>query len=233
MKLQLIFFICALLLISCTQAPSPEITSENSPALQNQATAQPSSSPPSQLPSEISSLISKGKSVTSLEYRYDSGNSQVIQVLFKDTKIRKISPLSTKTYKEEDYYTEIYLDRSEQKAYAACTYSADCGARYNKARVIPFEQENIQTPIDVLNAIGTDARKISTAVVKQRDAIIITYANNEGQREELALDTFYGLPLEQKIYQGDAVQTTKTFVLVRVNSLKDSDVQMSSTISVE
>jgi len=77
------------------------------------------------------------------------------------------------------------------------------------------------------------AEKAGTEVIENRQTTILEYINDEGKREQLSIDDYYGVPLQQIIYENDEILEKRTFTKFSVGNVKDSEVTMSSSYELQ
>jgi len=239
MTIMIALVIVTSFLVSCVQVntgndttpvdsvSSPPQSSPGSPGLPSPST-EPAPS------NELASITAKGKSVKS--YQFNSDDPSVI-ILVNGDKIRKTASTFPRTYKPGEYFTHVFIDRTAKTAYAACLNDKDC--RYNKttnyngtAYEVSFDEENVETLWDVLDSLESkEIKRQTTGFISQRDATIVEYTNADGLREELAIEDYYGLPIQRTSYNTDGTIAKRTnFGVDRINSVKESEVTMTATV---
>jgi uncharacterized protein YcfL len=194
-----------------------------------------------QTPKQLSAakeLLNKHKNVKSIDYTFDGGSEKTIEVAVKGDKILKRVPSTQYTGDSTlgSYYNAIYLDRSSRTAYTHCRVSGTCEPEHqDKALQLDFAKQNVITPIDIISKV-TSASIIAEQQFNRRETTIIEYMNNGGRREQLWVDSFFGVPLQQKIFgstdDADIIEE-HTFTSMAFNSLKDSDVTLSEKYTIE
>lgn len=197
--------------------------------------------------SEIDKLINKGKATTNYQYyfistaRDENGHyyeKASYDTYIKEDKIKKVY-ISPKKLDEESYYNEVYLDTAEESAIGICTkIGVLCKGIYDKAYQIDYETEKLAvTSVGLLENVGSDAQKVSEEVINNRKTTVIEYTNSQGQKERLALDRYYGLPLKQLIYvtEGDeeTISEKSTFSKVSTGNVKNADVTLPAEYLVD
>jgi len=236
MKQTIGIILVVLFLTSCAAGndtapvPTEPASSPSTPGSPGTPSISPSVSAPSNLPDDVTALVNKGLTVQSFEY---TGGEPGITFFIKGDNIKKTRSTFPENYKPGEYFTHVYIDRSAKTAYAACLGEKECGEYNNTAYALSYETENIETPLDVLSSIAqrTDVTKKSSVFVRQRKSTLLTYTNSDGLLEEVAIENYYGLPVERTSYDEDGGIVKKTtYEFIRINQIKDAEVQMTATV---
>ena len=189
-------------------------------------------SPPQKEPTaEVKELLEKHNPLKSVQYLMDTGLANTFTVYLRGDKLKKEITRSRYEAITADfvYYNTVYVDRVARTAYTHCIFDQLCPALIrDQALVLDFEDEDIITPIQIIEGV-TYAEKVGQERFDNRDTIILEYTNDDGKRERLWVETFFGLPLQQRIYDGDEVAERRTFTRVSFNSVKDDDVTLPDT----
>ena len=126
----------------------------------------------------------------------------------------------------------IYINEEEKLAYWVCKDQKDCEfpeeaflADYN------LEERKI-TPLDVINNIGSDSKIVSSKTIMGRKATIIEYSSN-GKKETLAIDAYYGLPLQRLVYQSEKIVLEQLFDNYYVGDFKEGSLKVPAGYVLE
>ena len=234
----LLFGVLSLLFIIACQTSSPSVK-EIVPSAPADV---PVSPPPVQTPavptqpskvlsSEVKELLELHKKTKSFSALVDDGTPQALTLYVKANKIKKIVPPPSR-YDKATLVDVFYIDRQERTVYGLCVDSFACPPeRENKALPRDFVRENPVTPVDVIASIAY-ATKVGSETFDTRKTTIIEYTNTQGRVERLWVDTFSGIPVQQKVFDGEREVAKHTFTNIIVNSLHDEDVSLPSTAVV-
>ena len=240
-KSALIGLVLLLVVAACVPQQQPSVqqpaAQPSQPSVQQPAAqpSQPVAAAPQQpaIDPLIKELLEKHRSVTSLHYVLDDGTPSAVIVWLKGDKLKK--EIFRTRLGLETYYELVYVDRAAKTAYTHCAAAAGCAAEHrDKAIPLNFAAENaVLTPFDLLKDV-TSAEKIGTERFDERSTIIIQFTNEDGHREQLLVDSFFGVPLQQRIYgDDDEVLEKHTFTKVAFNSLKEADVTLPGQYRLE
>lgn len=189
---------------------------------------------------EIESLIEKSKSITSYKYTFDARTNENYDAYIKDYKIRK-SYAEVKKLNEDVYYTDVYLNTyidvypgEQQVATVICAKAGTlCESSWLKAYTIDYNKEEIaETPLDLLDAIPAEAKKVGEVVFNGRPVVVVEFPAHypafEGYTEQLSIDTYYGFPMQQILYkttdESKEPVVKHTFTAISVNNVQTPDV---------
>jgi hypothetical protein len=183
-----------------------------------------------ELPNQLQELLSKHETIQSVKYVMDDGTSNAVTVSLKGDKIKK--NVFRARFGLESYYDTIYVDRDALTAYTHCVTLYDCADEHkNKGIQLNFDEEDVLTPIQIIKSI-TIAEKVGTERFDGRDTIMIEFTNAAGNREVLWIDTFFGMPLQQRIFNGEVLLEKHTFTEVGFNRIKEADVTLPNTYQI-
>lgn len=244
--------IVALLLVACSSGnkeqvltreeagvpePSARVVTVNSrePVLEESSPAVESNI----VDDEIAALVNKGKAQTNYKYSFASrirnrfGNydeSTKFDLYYKEGLAKKVY-FNPQRKDANVFYTEVYINFADKTALGVCNSATVlCGASENKAFPLEYDEERPLVLLHLLEGIGSDARKVRTAPFDKRTVMVVEYNNWQGKREQLSIDTYFGLPLQQEVFiaQGDEQISEKryTFSSLIVGSIKNKDVTL-------
>lgn len=240
-------FIVLLLLVACSTSDEEVVTRKEAGLPSEPARTPPVVVIPSEttepapvtLSADIAALVDKGKAQTNYKYSFASrtrnqyGNydeATKFDLYYKEGLAKKVyaSPQRRDT---ATFYNEVHLDFAKKKAVGVCNSATVlCGSSEDKAYSLDYDRERPTVLLHLLDAIGSDARKLRVGLFDQRSVMIIEYSNWQGKREQLSIDTYYGLPLQQEIFtaQGDEqiLEKRDTFTNIVVSSIKNKDVTL-------
>lgn len=179
---------------------------------------------------EIKELMDKNKKVKSYRYIYDVPSGDSYEYFTTGPKVKKYYNILRKSNLVNVYYNEVYLNSNTKQAYALCTLSAySCTYSRDKAFQINYDKEKVDVTIfDLVRSMGYDAHKVGEEMIDNVQTIIIEHTNKQGKKERLWLDTYYGMPMKQIIYdnvEGAMKEEKHTFSRLIVPVL-DSEVTM-------
>ena len=240
--------IVLLLLIACGSTSDEEVVTRKEAGLPSEPartppvvvipseTAEPASAI---LSADIAALVDKGKAQTNYKYSFASrsrnqyGNydeATKFDLYYKEGLAKKVYA-SSQRRDTTTFYNEVYIDFAKKKAVGVCNSATVlCGSSENKAYPLEYDQERPVVLLHLLDAIGSDARKLRVGLFDQRSVMVIEYSNWQGKREQLFIDTYYGLPLQQETYitQGDEqiLEKRNSFTTMVVGSIKNKDVTL-------
>jgi len=186
---------------------------------------------------EIQELMDKNKKVKSYKYIYDVPSGDSYEYYVSGDKAKKKYISLRKSNLLNVYYDEVYLYLNTKKAYASCTLGASsCVAIWKRAYPTNFDKQVVSlTPLDLVNSMGYDARKVGEEVIDNIQTVVVEHTNKQGKKERLWLDTFYGMPMKQIIYDGveGAMKEEKhTFTRLIVDVL-ESEVTMPVDFQIQ
>ena len=180
---------------------------------------------------EVNTLLTKSQGVTNYYYLYDNEDIESYEVMVKDGKIKNIYVTPIK-FSGEIFYDEVYLDSNKKTAIAICTKtSVLCDSSRGKAYLINYENQFPKIdPVALINQVKT-AQKVGTLVIENRQTTILEYINADGKREQLFVDNYYGVPLQQIIYKNEEndILEKHLFTKMSVGNVKDSEITMPSS----
>lgn len=195
------------------------------------------------LPKEIAGLLEKSTTVKNYQYlfqqqvRQANGNYQQTsyQVYLKEGKAKK-AYLAPKEYANKQFYTEVYLDVPERKAYGVCSdETIACEDIDQKAFPLSFAEEKITTPFDIIDQIPPTTKKFGTEKVEARDAMVIEYRNGE-TITRVSLDTYQGVPLKYQVLKEsddqEVLQKEILFSEFAANNVLNGDVTLPERYAV-
>jgi len=199
------------------------------------------------LDEETISLINKAKGYNNYEYTYDlSSRNQYgsyiqeksYKVLYKNGQIKKVYSEAVKLG-EVFQYNEVYLSENEPKALVSCTLSSlSCEGYHNKGYRINVGTELPEiSPLEIVKNIPLSAKnKGSNEVIDNRKTVIINYQTDNGNYENVYLDSYYGLPLKRETYTYDndeiIILKTERFFRLSVNNVKSSDLTFPESYNI-
>jgi|GEM_PF-4699521 len=238
-------FVLALFLFSCA---APESTTEDSTVVVEPTTTSDSSritapetkptttTPTQEMTKEVKELLEKHKTIESVQYTQDSGTYDTQDVFIKGSKIKKTVKLPKRYDDPAENFDTVYIDRSQQKAYGYCTSldAAKCDPEYrNFAYELDYNEQNILTPFEIFKNIDY-AEKTGTSTVDNRKCTIVQYTNQDGDKEKLFIDNYFGFILKQEIYDNnDELIEKHTFTQVAFDNLKDQDVNLPEGVEIQ
>lgn len=151
---------------------------------------------------EVAVLVDKSKDITNYHYLFDAGSGQGYDVFVRQEKVRKVY-LDPVKLDQEIYYNEVYLDLTQKTAIGICSkVGVTCEKAWGKKYTLNFDRElPMLFPVDLVKQIPFSAQKVGEAVVDRHDTVIIEFKTEDGNVEQLFLDTFTGLPLQQLIFE--------------------------------
>jgi len=189
---------------------------------------------------EVAELIEKNKGASNYRYtinansrnQYDNFNHDYFyEVYFKDDKIKKIYNEPVKL-KLDIFYNIVYLDLEDEVAYGVCDGTTVlCDGLDKKAYDVGYNKENVVLdPLFLLDKITYAAKIVGSETLNGRKATILEYVNKQGTKERLSVDTYYGLPLKQVVYELDddeeVVVKRNDFNIINVGGVKNADVNL-------
>ncbi|MBI2662073.1 hypothetical protein HYX11_01295 [Candidatus Woesearchaeota archaeon] len=185
--------------------PSSEVSSDETPIVSNSKptiTIVPPQEEANDYPANIKPIIEKGKKLTSYKYVYDLPSGDSYEYSINGANVKKYYTTTRKSNILNVYYNEIYFNVNTKEGYAICSMGASsCKNVWEKAFPISYDLEKVAvTPSDLINSIGYDAKKIGEQTYDNYQTIIIEHTNAQGKKEELWLNSYYGLPMIQIIY---------------------------------
>ncbi len=253
----LILILALILITACSSSDSEQtIADQNQDNNQNQVKipnqydqiteSQPSTQVAEETPEtpvytkEVAELIEKSSGLTSYSYLYTSstrnenGNylpSNDYEAQVKNNKIKKLysEPLKLNS---SVFYSEVYLDTEQETAYVTCDANTVlCKENKLKIYFIRYPAVKIKTlPLDLLKEIPAAAEIVGKENINDRQATIIKYVNNAGNKEKLYLDSYSGFPLKQESFiledDEEVLLQRNTFNLISLNNIKTADVNL-------
>lgn len=232
----IVALILGVLLIGCKVAEEPveegveavsgpeveiyEQISEKEPAPKK---AEPELPPLSQ---ELLDLIAKAEGIGSIEYSYGEykpGEAGIfMHVYVREDKIKQVFSIRGGTYTPGTMYDSVYLDLAEKTVKAYCEDIEDCE---DTDALIPVNYNDfiVETPLSLLRTIKYGEIK-GSAMFGNREAIIIEFINEQGNKQRVWLWNYWGVPIKYEIYSADGERIKKVeYKGMIVNQLKSSD----------
>ncbi len=234
----LIGLIVILFLISCSTPPEVTPVPQSKPAIVVQEDTTPlvvSDTPieeASALTPELAVLFSKNKETTNIYYFYDREKTTGYEVFIKGNKAKKVFDDAIKI-RSDVYYTTIYLDLNRKTAAAACEKGGTlCSPIWNNAYNLDYEAVKLDpTPIDIIKQVKS-AESVGSELFENKQLTIYEYTNPESQKERLSIDSYYGLPHRQVIYEGSSKKEEHTFTKVETGLVTVEDVTLPAKYKV-
>ena len=189
---------------------------------------------------EVSILLDKSKTITNYRYKvYSAVRNQydqmiqdpVMEITIKDNKV-KVTYTSPEKEGNNLFYSEIYL--SGNQSYGTCQKTTVlCKEFKEKYFSVDYSFEDLgELLLDYVEKVPSSADIVNSEVVKGRKADVLEYVNEVGNKEELSIDLYSGLPVKRIVYKTvdgeDLIQETSTFDLIYFKGIKDSDVSLPS-----
>ena len=178
---------------------------------------------------KVNALLEKSRGITNYHYFYDTPSIEGYEVTVKDNKIKKAytTPLKLES---NIYYSEVYLDSAQKTAIAICTKTSIlCDEAWGKAYSLNYASQLPEMdPIALINQVKY-AEEAGSEVIENRQTTILEYTNSDGRREQLSVDNYYGIPLQQIIYENDEIIEKRTFTKFSIGNVKESEVTMPSS----
>ncbi len=229
----------SLFLVACIPPPvgAPETVSSAEPiasqprsrTIQPEAPTRSPATTSSGIDPEAKALLDKSRGATNYVYLFDASKPGAYYVYVRGNKIKK-AYLDEQKLNKEIYYSAVYLDLDMKTAVATCEIPGTlCGSYWKKAYPALFNTEaDILTPIELVDQVSV-ATLVGTERFENRDLKLIEYTNEDGRRERLGIETYYGLPMKQIVYRSseeEEILTQHTFTKLSVGQVKASDVTM-------
>lgn len=227
-----VFGVLLLFVVACAPptAEQPVVPREQAPAAEEapaveQPVAQPPAEAPQVLTKEVKDLLAKHLKAQSMKTVIDDGTPNALTIIVKGDKIRKITNVP-RVYNKETFVNEIYVDRAAKTAYGVCTDNFACPIeRQKKAYPRDFASDDIVTPLDIIRKV-TYAEKVGAEKFDNRETVIVEYTNADGNRERLWLETYRGVPLQQRIFDDGKEIEKHTFTESAFDTYSDADVSL-------
>ena len=190
--------------------------------------------------SEVAELIEKSANLNSYHYTFSSSKRnqyesyetvENYEAKIKENKIKKSYSTPVKL-SNTLYYSEVYLDTETETALATCDLKTVlCDDNRLQARSLRYPAVKISVnPLEIIENIPKDAKVVGTENIGNRQATIIEYINDEGNKEKLSIDTYSGFPLKQESFiqedDEDVLLKKNTLNLKSFNNIKNADVTL-------
>ncbi len=174
---------------------------------------------------EVKALLAKHSSVKSFKTIVDDGELDTFTIIVYGDKIKKTVPF-TRYYDKKTFANDVYIDRAAKTAYGLCSDNFHCDKdRRINAEKQDYDKVNPVTPLDIIKGVSS-AEKISEEMFDRKQTMVIEYTNAAGKRERLWVDKFSGLPVQQKIYEGESVAEEHAFTEMAVNAYSEEDASL-------
>ncbi len=228
--MMLMGLILVLFLISCSTPPEVTPVPQSKPALvvQEDTTPLVVSKVPveevSTLTPELAALFNKNKDTTTIYYLYDREKTTGYEVFIDGNKAKKIFDNTIKV-RTDVYYTTIYLDLNKKTAVATCEKGGTlCSPIWNNAYNLDYETVKLDpTPMEIIKQVKS-AESVGSELFENKQLTIYEYTNPAGQKERLSIDSYYGLPHRQVIYEGSSKKEEHTFTKVETGLVTAEEV---------
>lgn len=233
MKKIIIFLIISLFFIGCSQNER-QVGEDEEPVIalpekiepvEEQIAVQPPEVPqPPQMSEQLQEVIDKSSKVTSLQYLYRSPKGEVITYYIKGDKIK--ATFSSMQMLDGFEYYHIYMDET---AYLVCDRMTECKGL--KAKEVDISEFVPISPLQIVQSIEF-AEITEETQIDNKNTVVVTYTNTEGNIQKLWIWDFWGIPLKaEETIRGD-VLVTKYDNLVP-NIVKESDITMPENLEFE
>ncbi len=183
---------------------------------------------------EVKDILNKHKTIESQQYIRDNGFDTTRVFLKGDKYIITVKPPSRSD--PSTNYDSVFIDRSEKTASGYCFTDkpTDCPIEHrDKAYAVDYDtyKEDI-FPLDLLKNIDY-AEKTGSATIDGRKNTILELTNQDGNRERVWIDNYFGFIMKQEIYDSnDEVIEKHTFTGISINKLKDRDVNLPEGVEI-
>ena len=221
-----------------TNSPPPSENPENNPDIYGEIPYDDydiEKDNPEENSNDVKTLLAKSKGITNYYYLYDNEDIESYEILVKDSRMKKVYVTPVKL-SGETFYDEVYLDSSKKTAIAICTKtSVLCDSSRGKAYSLNYENQLPKIdPVNLINQVKT-AQKVGTQVIDNRQTTVLEYINVDGKREKLFVDDFYGIPLQQIIYENeeDEILEKHLFAKLSVGNVKENEITMPSSYTLQ
>lgn len=229
-KLFLALLVIGFLIGGCAPPTEPEVVEEPEPEPQPEPiVVEPEPEPviKKEMTDELKAIIAKSSRVNSMEFRYRSPAEKQITYWFKGDLV-KGSYISLREYNDFSYY-HVYLNTKDKTAYLVCDDYIEC--RGNKAMAVAYSMfAPPDSPLDVVNSIEFGQITEHTQI-DNKDSVIVSHINPDGNQERLWIWKFWGLPLQFEVTQaGEKVMYYYNGLVV--NGVMDGDVTMPTNLEL-
>jgi len=231
------FLIIILFLSACAAPETVERTKSTVTVEPTQKTSSPVKQPTKTMTQEVEDLLEMYKDIKSQQYTRDNG-FDTTHVSIKGDKY-KIDLTIVQKSKHRDLPGDIdtiYFDKSEKTAYGYCTDERTfaCPAE-NRDKAYNLDYNAVKEEIFPLNLIKNIdyAEKTGSATIDGRKNTILEWNNQDGNRERVWIDNYFGFVMKQEIYDdNDEVLEKHTFTAPSINKLKDQDVNLPEGVEI-
>lgn len=189
-----------------TAAPTPEASSNAVTTVETNSKPTITIIPPQEevndYAPELKPLIEKGKKLISYKYVYDIPSGDSYEYFINGNQVKKYYSTTRKSSLLNVYYNEIYYNLNTKEGQAICSVGASsCNNVWKKAFPISYDREKVTiTPSDLINTLGYDTKKVGEETFDNYQTIIVEHTNAQGKKEKLWLNSYYGLPMIQIVY---------------------------------
>lgn len=186
----------------------------------------------SKLSPEIKELLDKGRKIDNYKFLAETSKLDNDVYVQRDYKLLRKGNLMRKTLIHSlsvagKPYTDIISNLDDRTSIGIClVLGVTCEKNYLKIISVEYDDfSGYTTPYTLIEQVPGTAVVARKSLIEQRQSLVLEY-DEAGNRVELSVDTYYGLPLKKEVFRTEdkKVLETITFKNLIVNGVKDSDV---------